>query len=146
MKYGQNIHSQKAQAALVLIDSAAMTPRKYLFIAVLLSLSSCVHWSSGDTYRQAAVIAFQAADWRQTRRIATDTYPGTNVPCWIERNPILGEHPSAGQVDQYFAVFIAGNALISALLLPPYRAYWQYLSIGYEASSVSHNYQAGIRW
>jgi len=47
------------------------------------------------------------ADWGQTREIAVN-------PRYREINILLGENPSLGEVDLYFATAIVGNALISS--------------------------------
>ena len=126
---------------------------------LLLLLSGCAssEWTRGDTYRQTAIIALQGIDWSQTRRIATEQDPqyvdlggGASVsyaqPRYrhVETNPILGDHPTRGQVDAYFAASIAGNALVSFLLPPKYRAPWQYLSIGFQGAYVVVNFGQGI--
>ena len=113
--------------------------RKAAPILLLLLLSSCAHnWTRSDTYRQAAVIGLEIIDWRQTRYIAN--HPRE----YYEMNPILGEHPSPGRVNTYFATMIAANVAVTALLPPPYRAWWQYISIGTQGFVVIHNFDAGI--
>jgi hypothetical protein len=129
-------------------------------LPILLLLSSCAsaHWTTADTVRQGAVVALQVADWRQTRTIATEMIPAYTVDQgggasttynaryrYCEQNPILGEHPTGGQVNTYFAASILGNALISYLLPPEWRAGWQYVSIGFQAVYVVNNFNAGIR-
>ena len=109
-------------------------------ILLLLLLSSCAHWSTADTYRQAAIIGLEIADWRQTRYIANHPQD------YYEMNPLIGEHPSVGRVNTYFAASIASRALVSALLPPPYRAWWQYISIGAQGFVVIHNFDKGIGW
>jgi hypothetical protein len=119
---------------------------RLLLAFVLLSGCASAQWTTADTIRQGAIVALQAADYFQTRTIATETYPGTDCPRWTEQNPILGEHPSVGKVNAFFITAIAANALVSYLLPPTWRMGWQYISIGYEGNVVLDNYRAGIRW
>lgn len=132
-----------------------------LLLLFPLSLSSCASapWTRGDTYRQTAIIALQVADWRQTRRIASEQVPerytehpdGSSerlyaYPRFREVNPILGEHPSREKVDAYSAAGIVGNAAISYALSPPYREWWQWLSIIVEGAFVAHNISIGVKF
>ena len=115
---------------------------RYIAAAVLTLCSTIVSaedWSSADTYRQAIVTALIAADWAQTRWIATHPRNARDL------NPILGEHPSLGKVNAYFATFTVAHAAVSAALPVRYRAPWQYVWIGYEWSAVHRNYLAGMR-
>jgi hypothetical protein len=131
------------------------------FLAILVLLSGCAsaQWTTGDSIRQASIVALQVVDWRQTRTIATEMVPAYTVdhgggasttynarPRFCEQNPILGEHPSVGKVNAFFITAIAANALVSYLLPPTWRMGWQYISIGYEGNVVLDNYRAGIRW
>ncbi len=59
-----------------------------------------------------------ACDWGQTRSYASRGWAGG----YTEANPILGETPSAGQVDLYFASAIAINAALYFVLPKSIRA------------------------
>ena len=72
-------------------------------------------WTKADTARQAAFVTVTAMDWMQTRQIAQ------NPDKYRELNPILGEHPSTGEVDVYFAAAIAAHTGIAMALPPDYR-------------------------
>jgi hypothetical protein len=61
-------------------------------------------------------------------------------------NPILGDHPTAGQVDAYFVGVIAGHAAVSYLLPRGWREGWQYVWIGLEVNQVYRNRSIGIRF
>lgn len=95
-------------------------------------------WTDDDTRREAVYIALHIMDWAQTRTIAR------NPDRWNEVNPILGEHPSVGRVDAYFAVMALSHMAVSDVLPTEYRDTWQYLSIGFEAGFVGHNLSLGI--
>lgn len=132
-----------------------------LLVLALVLLSGCAsaNWTQGDSIRQGAIVALQTADYLQTRTIAVEMVPESYTerpngsserfyahPRWRETNPMLGEHPTTGQVNIFFAAGIIGNAVISYALPPRYRAWWQAASIGLEGYYVGRNYQAGIRW
>jgi len=135
-----------------------VTARKAAPLVLLLLAMGCAHWSTADTMRQAAIVGLQVMDWHQSRTIATEMVPESYTerpdgssehvyarPRWRESSPFLPSHPSAGQVDAYFAASILTGILISAVLPAEWRPYWQYGYIGFEGAFVVHNYQQGIR-
>lgn len=97
-------------------------------------------WTQADTLREGAFLALLWADWRQTREIVArpETY-------W-EINPVLGRHPTAGRVDNYFAAAAFGHVLVALALPPPYRAAFQWVTVGWEADVVYRNYRIGLRF
>jgi len=110
-----------------------------LLLAGCASIAQADDWSTADTVRQGVVTALLIADWAQTRWIVKNPVDSH------ERNPILGEHPSAGQVNTYFAVAVIGHAAISYVLPRGWRDGWQYVWIGVELETVRANY-VGIRY
>lgn len=90
-------------------------------------------WSNEDIARQAAVLGLLGADFAQTRSIAK------GIPGIHETNPILGEHPSKGRVDNYFAAAMIGHTLLMHALPPELRKWAQYGTIGLEAPTVGRN-------
>jgi hypothetical protein len=112
---------------------------KFLFL-FLVSVNACAfdEWTTNDTYRQAAFLVLDAADWAQTRNIAR------NPDKWNETNPSLGAHPSTTDVDKYFVGMALINTSIAYALPSDYRAAFQYLSIGYESGFVRRNLSIGI--
>lgn len=95
-------------------------------------------WTREDTNRQAVVTALLVVDWGQTRYIAKH-------PEFHETNPLLGEHPSIGQVNNYFVASILAHATVSMILPPDWRKGWQYIWIGIEADTVDRNRHIGIK-
>jgi hypothetical protein len=57
---------------------------------------------------------------------------------------VLGEHPSVGRVDGYFALCLLAQVGIAAALPSQYRAVFQYVGIVFEAGLVGHNFSVGI--
>ena len=96
-------------------------------------------WTKEDYTLQAASTVLHIADWLQTRDIATrDDF--------IEINPILGNNPSIGEVNTYFATTLIASWIVADLLSPKYRTYFQCIYIGVEAKCVYSNYSAGIKF
>jgi len=79
-----------------------------------------------------------AADYLQTRQIAKapDSY--------YEKNKFLGEHPSVGKVNVYFAASAAAHYMVSQALPPRWRETWQMVTIVYEVDAVVQNYKIGL--
>lgn len=90
-------------------------------------------WTDDDTARQALTLALLGADWAQTRSIAK------GIPGIHETNPLLGEHPSTGRVNNYFAASMLGHTLLMNALPPEIRKWAQYGTIGLEAGVAGRN-------
>lgn len=113
---------------------------KRVVLALLLTIPAIAQgWTKEDTIRESAVVAITVADWGQTLSIAD--HPDT----LREYNPILGDHPSRGQVNLYFAGGIALHYLIARMLPPSWRHGFQYVTLGWEGAIVSHNFHVGIQ-
>lgn len=111
---------------------------KIVALLPVLTLSACASWTPADSYREGAALGLLAVDYAQTMHIAD------NPQTFYERNPILGEHPSKGEVTAYFAGAAAAHLAIAALLPPKWREVWQYATITLEAGVVAHNVGIGI--
>lgn len=125
-----------------------------ILIALLLVSCSSVSykWTKADKIGQIMALTALTADYLQTRYIAShgDEYRETNF--------ILGEHPSKGQVNAYFAGLAAFNIGASMILpskviigddivLKP-RLMWQtstFLGHGYAVIS-NYNLGVGMEW
>jgi hypothetical protein len=109
-------------------------------------------WSSSDSYRQAALTALLVADWAQTRWAIKHNenlrYCGYNAePCrfYKEQNPLLGEHPTIGKVNNLIGASILGHAAIAYMLPRGWREGWTNVWIGVEASAVYYNRSVGLK-
>lgn len=112
---------------------------KYIAILLILfSASANADWTNADTKHQAIFTGVLALDWAQTRYIAK--HPDE----FQEINTILGDHPTLGRVDGYFASLALIHFGISYLLPDRWRPVWQYVSIGFEAGIVTRNYKLGV--
>jgi hypothetical protein len=95
-------------------------------------------WTAADVARQITVQTLLAVDWSQT--ITTSRDPGLT-----EVNPILGEYPSSGRVDKYFAAWMVAHPLISHILPATMRRHWQHAALVVQAGAVGNNINLGIR-
>lgn len=106
-------------------------------------------WTTGDTVRQSVVTALLIVDWGQTRYIVKhpqDPMQPNGTYTWrAEGNGVLGDYPSIGKVNNYFAVAIIGHAAISYVLPRGWRDAWQYVWIGAELNETAHNRRMGIK-
>lgn len=95
-------------------------------------------WTDAQVTKALALATLTAADWAQTRNIAR------HPERWHETNPILGEHPSVGRVDRYFAASaLIGAAALNALPTR-YRDWALNAGLVVEAGCVGHNLSLGI--
>ncbi len=79
--------------------------------------------------------------------INTSTYQGTwriTGPCYRELNPLLGNAPHNGRINEYMLGTALAHAAISAILPETWRARWQWLSISFEGAVVAHNLSIGV--
>lgn len=112
--------------------------KKGLLILLLFLVSFNVYaWGEADAYRESAWQVINFIDYRQTSDISEPHY---------EQNPLLGNHPSQGEIDKYFAVSAIGHFGASELLPLRYRKNWQWLTIGVSGAIVYHNYRIGLRF
>lgn len=109
-------------------------------LLLLLSSNACAfdEWSEADKTREAVYLALDAVDWMQTRNIAR------NPAEFYETNSYLGEHPSVGKVNGYFASMMLLHVGVVTVLPSKHRALFQLTSIVYEAIFVAGNYQLEI--
>jgi len=116
--------------------------RTVVLFIILLVVVSCAcprsDWTRADSMREASYLALHVLDWGQTLDIAD------HPEKFYERNPILGEHPSRGEVNRYFAAGMVLHPVVSYLLPRPYREWWQYSTIGLEMVVVGNNARIGI--
>jgi len=118
---------------------------KTILAVLILLLSSAANateldwkWTKTDTAIQATWTAMHVIDWSQTRKIAKEPYR------YYELNPILGKHPSVGEVDLYMGASTLVNFAVARVLPKPYRRYFQMLSIGVTGACVTMNFNIGL--
>ena len=113
---------------------------KIIFLLLFFpSLCFAGDWTTADTVREGVFLGFTVRDWAQTRYIAK--HPEN----YRETNHFLGDHPTTGKVDTYFASAIVGHAAIAYLLPTAWRQGWQYVWIGVEVQKTYQNHSIGIK-
>lgn len=117
---------------LVLLVLAALRP---------LTARPAEPWTRGDAALQVTYLSLATFDYGQTLHIARLCPSGRAS----EANPFLGSCPSRTRVHAYFAGLMLGHTLIAHELPPPWRRYWQLVTIGLEAGAVARNWNVGLR-
>jgi hypothetical protein len=108
-------------------------------IAVL-CLTGCATWSKTDLALEAGFLTLHGIDWAQTNKIAS------NPDKWHENNPILGKHPSHGDVNALMGATMVLQPLIAHLLPHPYRRAWIIGTTVVKVGCVANNLGVGIGW
>jgi hypothetical protein len=80
-----------------------------------------------------------AIDWGQTLDIVN------NSEEYYETNPFLGDHPSRGKVNTYFAGWVIANYGVTKLLKGNFRKAWLWSLNAFQLSSIHNNYNIGLR-
>lgn len=104
----------------------------------MLELLLACQISQADINRQLIYQSLLMVDWAQTRDIA-------KKPEFEEKNFFLGENPSVGEVNTYFAALSLVQVGVTLMLAPENRAVWQYVSIGVAAGNVTRNHYYGVK-
>lgn len=115
--------------------------KKLLFILIVFFPGLCLAHdplSKQDIIFQTAITAMQIIDWGQTRDIACKPEE------FIERNIIMGKHPSIQEVNWYFAGSILSSWAILYILPSEYRPYFQGFEAGISGFCIVNNEQLGI--
>ena len=120
---------------------------KALILALLIVLVGIVSnkshagdsWDKTDKVLATGAVGLLIVDWGQTRYIAK------NPEKHSEMNPILGDHPSVGRVDAYFALATLGTIALAEILPRDYRKLFLSGVIGLELGVVARNHHLGIR-
>lgn len=109
-----------------------------LFFLFARNVQAQTEWTPTQIKMGAAALALHTVDWGQTRHIAK------NPDHFRELNPILGEHPSLGQVNRHF---IISGLLVAGLAhyLPQYRSNILKIYIGIQTINTIRNYHIGLK-
>jgi len=110
-----------------------------LIICLPIPVQTADKWTKTELGLQALSTSLQIIDWGQTLDIAEkpDRYR--------EINPLIGEHPSRGRVNTYFAVSVLSNIFIAHLLPSLWRRVWLGSRIMISGYLVNGNYGIGLR-
>lgn len=111
-----------------------------LLALALLAMPAHAHdWTAPEKGWAAAWLATRAVDWAQTRHIAR------NPDRFRELNPLIGRHPSLGEVNRHFIVSTA-LMFAAAHYLPQYRTRLLQVYVVVGAGYVVHNIGIGVRF
>ena len=123
-----------------------------VLLVILLGMAGMCYGSQEGRENTAAVLLL-AADWLQTRQMASqpvyawvETAPGVYVTTgeqWSEMNPILGRHPSVGQVDTYFLGSLVVYVAAQKLLPERWATFHRRATIAVEVTCVVRNLTLG---
>ncbi len=118
------------------------------FLAAFLAAPAAASdWQPENTSAELAWVMFHIADWSMTLDLVDKRY-------YTEMNPLLGPHPTRGEVNEYMAAILVLHPTISYLLPQKTslygveyhpRAAWQYISLGAKATAVGVNLSIGLR-
>ncbi len=111
-----------------------------LALCAVLPVAHAAGWSQADTQRELAFDALLVVDTLQTHNIIERTHTS-----YFEYNPLLGQHPSIGNVNGYMLACAGLHALISNALPAQDRYWWQWVSLGVEGTTVARNFSIGLR-
>lgn len=103
---------------------------------LLLGACSTHKWSTQDTWLETAYLSAHCTDWAQTRT--------ADYSRFHETNPVLGDYPSSTEIDIYFITTGLLHILITDLLPPDWRSWWQGGSLLLESIIVGNNLRIGF--
>ena len=95
-------------------------------------------WSNQDYILHGVFTVLTAVDMMQTLKIAREPDD------YYERNPILGRHPSEGEVVGYFAAAWVAKTLVVHVLPAEWRPYAQAVAISVSLGCVVNNFSIGL--
>ena len=96
-------------------------------------------WDTTDKVLGATAASLLVVDWGQTLYIAD------NPDKYYERNIIMGEHPSRGQVNVYFATVLVGGYFFADWLSPDNRKRFLGTVSVIEVWATTKNHGIGVR-
>ena len=98
---------------------------KKLIVAIMLSIPFTCHaadWDKTEIGLEATFVALSVIDWGQTLKMSDNNWKtGKYTPEHYEikrheSNLLLGRHPSRGEINLYFPLYIVSNAVIAHYL------------------------------
>lgn len=110
-----------------------------LCLALLALPAQAREWTDDELRWGAALAVTRLVDWGQTRYIAK--HPDR----FREVNPLIGDHPSLGEVNRHFIVSTA-LMFAAAHYLPQYRTRLLQVYVVVGAGYVVHNIGIGVRF
>lgn len=114
-----------------------MVPVALLALAAPLAgqADSSRHWTPADKVLAVAGVTALLVDYSST--------VWTQEHGWIERNPVLGQHPSSSYLAAYTAAHLAFYAVTAAKLPTTYRRIFEATFLAIETYAATGNLVAG---
>ena len=114
-----------------------------LAVLLALALAGCggqhwQPWSAQAVVMQGIGTGLHVVDWGTTRDMVGRGYPDR----MYEQNPILGKHPTMGEVDVYNVLTIMGAVVLTDYLPPSWRPWWLGGYIAVEGYCAHNNLSA----
>jgi hypothetical protein len=110
-----------------------------LLLAILSAPALSEPWDRADLALGGVAVSALVVDWGQTRYIAK------HPERYRETNPILGDHPSVGRVNAYFAGSILATALIADWFRPMNRKLFLGAVAAVEIAVTNRNRSLGVK-
>lgn len=101
-------------------------------------------WTTTNTVLTLTSLLAIGTDWRQSRYMSTHNPSDPNMK-FQETNPILGPHPTLGQVNSIFAAVIPAHLLLAYFLDNPGRNIYLFAITAAEAIFAAKNFSVGAR-
>ena len=122
---------------------------RFIWVLIFVSTAHAEEWTKTDYALLGGAMTLLVVDWGQTRDLVRRPYCVRNIPScqtnYYERNNLIGEDPSIGNVDKYFTVAILGTIGLAYLLPQTYRRYFLGGVIVLEGFWVGRNHHIGLR-
>ena len=112
---------------------------KAIVLALVLSVG-CANVHVNRATLIASTLAL-ACDWAQTRAASSSGWVG-----FLESNPIMGDRPSTGMVDMYFAGALIANASAWALMPQRFRSAIPVGVVAIQQDAIRSNAGYGMGW
>ena len=93
-------------------------------------------WTPANVALAAGATAALLVDWSQTSQAMQQG--------WVEANPILGQHPSLGQLTTYNLVALSATLGVGAALPSRWRSLWFAGIAALEFYAITGNAAAGL--
>lgn len=107
-------------------------------IATCSSAASAREWTGQQRAWAAAALGLSLVDWGQTRHIAR------HPEKYRELNPLLGKHPSLGDVNRH-RIVTTGLLMAAAHWLPEHRDLILKVWVGVQVANTARNFTVGLK-
>ncbi len=114
-----------------------------IVLSVLLFISfsaQASEWTDADKYREGVFLTVMTMDCHATRRLAKEGWVN-----YYESNPLLGQTPSVGRVNNTCLATAIAHVYIADNLSPEWRKAFQYTTIWVETGVLRSMISIGVK-